>query len=126
MGVPTAPPTEVTYSGHYLHESACGLQEEGHQIQKRFIEVMREAAARWDGEVDVAAAGCGTCFNSDADGAYFWIAQGDATDTVWVNFDADDRAPFGQHLVDTANDLDVAVAWDGDARTCVLLGDDAL
>jgi hypothetical protein len=121
----------MAQSHEYLHESACGLQEEDHRIADEFVEVIEEVEAqctKFGYTFDWGAAGCGSCFHTAADAAVYWVAQNDAMDDVALNFDvtsdALSRKRFGVLIVDTAEAMDVPVSWNGDTRSSVVLGTD--
>ena len=98
-----------------MHETACGLQDPNHRIASRFVEVM-ELAAGDDGVV--AACGCGSCFHTDADLAYFWVAQNDMVETAHVNHHGETAV---ERLEQAADELGVPVSVPpSDSYTLVL------
>ncbi len=121
--------TATTKSGYYLHDSACSLYTEGHEIAEEFIEVIKEVADRAPVETDYGAAGCGSCFRTDDPTALFWTAQGgDSVDCLILKFDSEDvdgfdRTELGSLIVNVAEEMDVDADWTGDTSDCVVLGD---
>lgn len=119
--------TQSTYSGYYLHDKACDLAEEGHEIDKSFIEAMRDAADRAPVDVDVFATGCNTCMEVDAPAWIYWVAQGDASRTCHVKYGSEDD-DFGdgqlrELIVEAAEDAGVAVSDPGMSSLTVVLGE---
>lgn len=123
----------VVQSLEYKHESACDLFEEDHRINTRFVDVIEEVVRRArtvNVDIHYGAAGCGTCFHADeADGAIFWVAQGDGAKQEALKYDVDDdchmsRADLGQLIVDVAEDMSVPVSWNGDPGMSVIIGVD--
>lgn len=119
----------TTPADAYLHDSACGLQDDNAQVRDDFIDVIEETLKRTGPgrTTDWGAAGCGSCFHSDADAVIFWVAQGDSVDSMVLKYDVGDdsemsRSDLGELIVDTAEDLGVAVSWNNDPSTCVFLG----
>lgn len=116
-------------SKRLLHESACSLADEDHYIADEFVDVIEEVQFNVDGSYDYGAAGCGSCFVSDADAVIFWVAQNDASERVSLKFDVDDdaditRAELGRLICDTAEECHVPYSWNGDAGMCVILGEE--
>lgn len=115
----------TTYSGYYLHETACGLQEEGHEIREEFVELIKEVASRADFSVDYGSAGCGSCFHSEDDAALFWVAQGDATDSLYLKYGSDGYTDELLDLVgEVAEEMDVGYSRPPTSSLSIYLGAD--
>lgn len=112
----------------HLHESACGLQDEEHHIATDFVDVLREVAETTEYSVDWGAAGCGSCFHTQADIGLYWVAQNDATDDVPIgygsNTDELDTKDVGDMICEAAESLGVDYSWNGSSRSRVILGVD--
>ena len=119
-------------SADYKHESSCSLMEPDHWIPDEFVEVLETAASKLEkyedavGETCVAAAGCGSCFHSDADVAFFWVAQNDMGEIAHVNYGHSDEISLGfsrlmNALRDAASEHDIPISTpDSDSFTVVL------
>ena len=144
--------TQHALSDEFMHESACSLAEEGHKINHDFINVMHETVETAPIDAQFYATGCPSCHtnNPPSTGVLYYVAQGDATETVSVKYDiiepqseqqtestTADRnttvqitdsdetfsvTEFGALLVETAEKRDIDVSWTGDVSDSVILG----
>lgn len=116
-------------SSEHLHETACGLQEGEHYVRDDLIDVIEhvERVVEKRGlTFDWGAAGCGSCFHTDADAAVFWVAQGDGTKDVALNFDSTSdelsREELGDIILNCSDAQGVPASWNGDTSKCVIVG----
>lgn len=119
--------TTTAIAADYEHETACGLIDPESMVSMDFIEVFEALQSHTDLHVDWGAAGCGTCFHTDADIGVYWVAQRNAVDRMHVNYGstADELTTedVGHLLGEVAADLDVPYSWDGDTNHTFVLGD---
>ncbi len=118
----------TTYSGYYLHDDACGLQEEGHEIREEFLDVLKAVVQESPVETEFAASGCNTCYLPDSDAWVYWVAQGDATDDVHIKYGTGDQVDMTTHalaelIVETAEEMGIDVSWNGNTSNTVVLGE---
>lgn len=136
-------------SAEFLHENTCGLEEEGHRINEKFIHVVKQAQQKAPIPCEFFASGCSTCTPNLDPGtaAIFYVAQGSAEDTVHLSFDiiSDDSTEehgrnteievedvdetfsvkdLGSLIKDAAETLGVQVSWAEKADQSVCLGTD--
>lgn len=71
-------------------------------IHDDFVDVIKRTADRVPFSCDYGAAGCGSCFRTDADAALFWVAQNDATESVALNYGQSDHT---QDLISTVEEV---------------------
>lgn len=116
---------ETRYSSNWKHESACNLFETDHQVRAKFVDVLKEVAETLEHTVDYGAVGCSGCAYSDAPSFLFWIAQGAATETMFLKYTSNEmsKTELAEQILDTAERRGVPADWDGDEVSCVCLGD---
>jgi hypothetical protein len=119
--------TETTVPAtKYEHESACPLISDHATVAEEFIEVFRELEDLAPVSVDWGAAGCGTCFNTDADIGVYWVAQNDAVDTMFIGYGSDTlpASAVAGMVQQAASNVGVETSWAGDTSKTVCLGSD--
>lgn len=115
----------TTEAMEYEHESACPLISEHAEVSEDLLAVFRELEDLAPVSVDWGAAGCGTCFTTDADIGVYWVAQNDAVDKMFVGYGSDtlpDSAVAGM-LQQAAEHVGVESSWSGTTSKTVCLGD---
>ena len=72
--------SRMEQSSDYLHSDTCGLESPDHQIDIDHVTVLQIAENKLEEQFDLtiefAATGCNSCYEPDADGAFYWVAQG--------------------------------------------------
>ncbi|MCG1001880.1 MULTISPECIES: hypothetical protein [Halobacterium] len=111
---------EIIKSARYL--DSCGLHTKNHKVRQAFVDVLEHVDDLSDKNVSRRATGCGACTpDVDADILLTWIAQGSATETMFVNYPDKEAAEL---VLEAADDLGVESSWTGETKDCVVLGDD--
>jgi hypothetical protein len=108
----------------YEHESACPLINDHARVSEDFLAVFRELEDLAPVSVDWGAAGCGTCFNTDADIGVYWVAQNDAVDMMFVGYGSDTlpSSAVAGMLQQAAEHVGVKSSWPGTTAKTVCLG----
>ena len=114
----------LTYSGYYLHGDACGLQEEGHQVNKQHVNVLKEAADNLPCTAEVKASGCNSCYFPETEAWLFWIAQGTNPSLMHVKYGTEDLEMdvLYDAVRQAAEKLDVPVSIPKDDAYSIVLG----
>lgn len=106
----------------------CSLFDARHGVSGDIAAVLDAVADCFD-DVEVAATGCGSCFDTDATVGVFYTAQSPGTaQSLYLKYDVDDDADVtrygvGAAIVGAAHAVGVPVEWDGDTSTAIHVGD---
>lgn len=118
--------TDVEPMSKYRHPSTCDSRGFEKMVNTDFVDVIRETAERAEFEVDWGAAGCGTCFETTADGALYWVAQNEAVEKMYVKHSHNsdqDPAYLASLLAKVADEKGLDVSATSDADYSVVLGE---